>query len=195
MGLTRIYSGATGLGQVIIRRLTDVGGAPASRVSEELDRLYAWAKDSPRRINFNFAQVGNVGGGEDDLHSHTVAANSLATNGDSIWFYFAGTNANTANNKTWRVRFNATQIGGGVATYQNLSYRIVGNIARIDSDSVKTSIHHEVISSSVNSIVNYQQVDSLDFSTSLVLKMTGESAGAATDDVICQMSEIFLVQQ
>ena len=44
MALARVFSGVTGLGQTIIRKLTDEGGPPADRVSMELDNIIAWAK-------------------------------------------------------------------------------------------------------------------------------------------------------
>lgn len=51
------------------------------------------------------AQVGNVGTGEDDLASFSVPANTLASNGQSLWFEASGKCANNANVKTVRVRF------------------------------------------------------------------------------------------
>lgn len=90
MGLTRIYSGLAGLGQLIIRNLGDSGGPPAGRVSEELDRIIAWARLSPRIISASFTQIGNVGTGLDNLHSFSLAANSLATNGDFVKGTYSG---------------------------------------------------------------------------------------------------------
>ncbi len=50
-------------------------------------------------------QTGNVGTGEDDLASYSVPANTLAVNGQSLWFEAWGTLAATAVTKTLRVRF------------------------------------------------------------------------------------------
>src|SRR5262245_66413973 len=97
MSLTRVFTGVTGLGQVIIKRIGDVGGPPASRVSSELDNIIAWAKDSPRRVGFNFSTVGNVGTGLDTLHTFTLPANSLATNNDELECRFGGCYANNTN--------------------------------------------------------------------------------------------------
>lgn len=50
-------------------------------------------------------QTGNIGTGEDDVASFSVPANTLATDGDSLWFEASGTATNNANAKTLRVRF------------------------------------------------------------------------------------------
>jgi hypothetical protein len=53
-------------------------------------------------------QVGNVGTGEDDLASYSVPANTLSTNGMSLWFEAALTITSSANNKRVRIRFGTT---------------------------------------------------------------------------------------
>lgn len=90
MSLARIYSGATGLGQLIIRALGDVGGAPASRVSEELDQIIAWTAKAWRNINLDTTAVGNVGGGTDDLMTYTVPASTLAATNDALRIRMSG---------------------------------------------------------------------------------------------------------
>lgn len=75
--------------------------------------------------------TGNVGAGEDDLASYTVPANTLATNGQSLWFEAWGTLAGNTNTKTVRVRFDGTliystqNIGGAATPYWFLRGRIV----------------------------------------------------------------------
>src|SRR5262245_47848991 len=96
MSLARIYSGVTGLGQLIISKIGDVGGPPASRVSEELDNIIAWAKNAPRCIQRDTSTVGNVGAGLDTLHTFSLPAGSLATNGDYLQVEYAGAAAGNA---------------------------------------------------------------------------------------------------
>lgn len=50
-------------------------------------------------------QAGNVGTGEDPLASYAIPANTLAVNGQSIWFEASGKCASNANAKTTRARF------------------------------------------------------------------------------------------
>lgn len=50
-------------------------------------------------------QTGNVGAGEDDLASYSVPANTLAVNGQSVWFEAWGSFAANSNNKQVRARF------------------------------------------------------------------------------------------
>ncbi len=126
---------------------------------------------------------------ETDLHSKTIAANVLAADGDFIKATFAGTFANNANTKTWRVYFGGTQIGGAAAVYTNCAWIIHVLIIRIDSDSAKCIVHQEVQSNLVNSIVNYNQVDGLNFAGTIILKVTGQS-DTASNDVTQQMSLI-----
>lgn len=61
-------------------------------------------------VTIGFATTGNVGVGEDNLHSYAMPANTLALFGHSLLWRTAGTFAATANNKQVRVRFGATVI-------------------------------------------------------------------------------------
>jgi hypothetical protein len=97
MSLARLFPT---IGSLIIRKLGDTGGPPSDRVSQELDNLIAWAKDAPRCILRNFAvNGGNIGTGLDTLHSFSLPANSLATNGDYLSIWYAGGFAGNANTK------------------------------------------------------------------------------------------------
>src|SRR6185503_7835339 len=62
------------------------------------------------RITTNTTAVGNVGGGEDDLMTYSLAANSLATNGQAIHVTAFGTFGANANNKTIKFFFGATSV-------------------------------------------------------------------------------------
>src|SRR5262245_57178792 len=141
MSLVRIYSGATGLGQLIIRNLGDVGGPPASRVSEELDNIIAWAKNSPRNINTDLSTPGNVGAGLDLLHTFSLdTPNRLNTNGDYLRVRYSGSFASNANTKRIKISF-----GSATAHDSTLfdirsgawSYDII--YARVSSTSVQMS--------------------------------------------------------
>lgn len=69
-------------------------------------------KGYPRTIEVNTTTVGNVGGGTDPLHSFSLPAGSLATNGDYLKVRYGGVFAANNNNKTISVSFG----GAGVAS-------------------------------------------------------------------------------
>src|SRR5262250_2670636 len=97
MALTRQHNP---LGNVIIRQLGDAGGPRSDWVADEINNLITWAKDSPRVIHRDVTVVGNVGAGADTLRSVSVAAASLATDGDALDIYAAGTFAANAHSKS-----------------------------------------------------------------------------------------------
>jgi hypothetical protein len=65
------------------------------------------------RLDAQYATVGNVGAGEDDLMTFTVLAGMLASSGQSIRVLAWGRTANNANGKTLKAYFGATQVLGG----------------------------------------------------------------------------------
>lgn len=138
----------------------------------------------------NFTTAGNVGVAETDLHSKTLEANVLGEDGDTIEATFAGTFANNANNKTWKVYFGGTQLAGAASTaYSNQAWVIYVTIIRVSSTTVKCIIHHEVQSNIVNSIVTYVSVGALSFTGTLILKVTGQSA-VGSNDVVQEMTVV-----
>jgi hypothetical protein len=59
----------------------------------------------------NITTVGNVGTGADNLMTFAIPANTLAVNGQSIWFEAIGIFTNSANAKTMTINFGATVLG------------------------------------------------------------------------------------
>lgn len=113
MSLARLF---TPLGDLVIRKIGDTGGAPSSRVASELDNIIAWAKISPRIIATNFGTAGSVGAAETDLMTFSVPANSLATNNDFLRISARGLDANNGNNKTVRIYYAGANMGADIAT-------------------------------------------------------------------------------
>lgn len=146
------------------------GGTGATTASTALSALGA-----PRVLTVNTTAVGNVGGGEDDLMSYTLPANSLSTNGQVLrltaWgttsagaviprirCYFGGTvisdSQNMAQNglaETWMVTAYVTRTG---ATTQEA----VGRMTYWDAGSMSgkeptdRSIPAETLSSAISSV-------------------------------------------
>ena len=138
MGLARAVSV---LGQVIVRRLGDTGGTLRRDVESELDNIIAWAKVSPRNIKRDSSVVGNVGTGLDVLHTFSLPAGSLATDGDYLTIVYAGTFAANDNDKRVNAFFGGTSYEGiGTQDIDGaIGWRISATIIRLSSTSVRVS--------------------------------------------------------
>jgi hypothetical protein len=138
MSLTRVY--AT-LNNLIIRKLGDVGGPSSSRVDEELNRIIAWVRSSPRNIHRNFAKVDSVGVGPDVLHTFSLPANSLETNGDYLSVWYAGNFAANDRDKGVQAQFDGQDYAGAGAVDLDIAggWAFVNRIARIDATHVRIS--------------------------------------------------------
>lgn len=80
--------------------------------------------------------AGNAGTGEDTLASQAIAANVLATNGDSIAFRAFGSYNNNTNNKRIRVKYGSTTIlDTGNQDSTTSSWVITGTITRTGAAS------------------------------------------------------------
>lgn len=130
----------------------------------------------------NVTTIGNVGAGEDDLHSFTLPANFFAAVGDSLDIVTGGDFAANANNKRIRAYLDGQVYfdGGAVATNGG-GWALKVTIVRIDSDSVRTVWIHTTNSSVNLGYGRHFQLDGLTFSSSMVLKFTGEAT--ANNDV------------
>lgn len=202
MSLTRVY---TTLAQTLIRKLGDAGGPPSARVDEELNRIIAWAKDSPRRIHVNTATVGNVGGGTDSLHSFSLPANTLATNGDYLRVWYGGRLAANANSKTVPILFGGQTVTSPAAIVLNnrhWAYEIM--YTRLTSTTVRASLQ-SVWGSTSSPDGGAAGVGGRAFSINIDLTVSdlaanattllAQGAGTADNDITQNLSIIELVQQ
>jgi hypothetical protein len=142
-----------GLGQTIIRNISDVGRPPASRVSDELDSIIAWVKNSPRCIHSSTATTGtDAVAGLDTLRTITIPANSLANADDWFDYYLAGTIAVNDNNKRFFISFSGvTLLDTGLQDLDGFGFEIYGTIARLTATTIAFTI---------KSIIGAVQVDS-----------------------------------
>jgi hypothetical protein len=210
LGLARLFSGATGLGQLIIRNLGDVGGPPASRVSDELDSIIAWTKASLRNIKTDTSTVGNVGAGLDVLHTYTLTTpNRLATDGDYLTFYYGGSFAANDTDKRVNGFFGGTAYeNAGVLDIDGGNWELKGRIVRLSSTSVRVSstMNYFALQADSAAVVTTFGVGFLSITrmsditglsdlgaNDMVLEVKGE--GAANNDVQQKMSIIELRQQ
>jgi len=102
----------------LIRAIGDGAGALTRDVEAELNNIIAWAKDARRCIKRDNSSVGNVNAGPDVLHTFSLPADTLHTNGDYLWVCYSGTFAANANNKVILIKFGGQTVSN-LAQVQN----------------------------------------------------------------------------
>ncbi len=130
---TTFYRGAAGY---VMDYLTGATGAPAILRSSQaatdasqfadsggtvVARVTNYGVFSSTAAGSKFSNVGNVGGGTDDLMTQNVAASALSANGKTVEIIAWGTTANNANAKTVTLNW-----GGQVIMTQALTISIAG---------------------------------------------------------------------
>lgn len=136
-------------------------------------------------LYFTTAQTGNVGTGEDDLASFTVPANTLAVNGDSIWFEASGTAANNANAKTLRARFGSSgtsQIFSQALTVNQAGQWVLrGRVIRTGSATQKG---YAGLSGNQNNTANVVTNLNQTLSNAIAIRITGEAT--SNNDIVLE---------
>lgn len=210
LSLARIYSD---IGSLLIRKFGDAGGPPSARVSEELNNIINWAKNSPRRIGFNFSTVGNVGTGLDTLHTFTLPTNSLATNGDELESRFGGFYAANTNSKRLVFSVDGTQIlNSSLLPMRDFGWWAKLWIGRVTATSINAEItlnYGQVLVSAAPALLgttpggvivrhfNGQAVANLN-SNGIIILVQGETdpgGTGASNDVNQNYSSHYLTQQ
>lgn len=142
-----------------------------------------------------FADVGNVGTGEDTLCSETIPANFFSANGDKLIAEYAGIFVSSAT-ATRRLRLyfdgaGATLIYDSTAlslsTSADWNVKIV--IIRESSTVVRCSVSVNTTTASSAPYTTYTRITGLTLSSATVLKLTAESAGAgaADNDIVAKL--------
>jgi hypothetical protein len=209
LSLVRVFSD---LGQLIIRNIGDNGGPRADRVSAEFDSIIAWAKDAPRCIHRNITATGTITTGLDSLHSFSLPANSLATNGDWVRFRYAGNLASNDNQKRLQISIDSQvlentgliDIDAGWfkvdGTYTRLTATTVfaeatvsfGFLNQLDGAAAQSGSSLRLISRNASPTVANLTSNAV---TLLVQAETDGVAGGGTNDIVQNLSIIELCQQ
>lgn len=162
-----------------------------------------------RNIEVNIGQVGNVGAGLDPLHSFSLPANSLRSNGDYLLVWYGGDFATNANLKRIVASFGGTvwEDTGLRDLVVNTGWTIVARIARLSSTSVRVSndiVANSLAVSSVNvpttfgegflSVGRNRDITGLPDLSANATTMLVSGEGTADNDVIQNLSIIELVQ-
>lgn len=141
-------------------------------------------------LNVNTTSKGNIGTGEDDLISYTIAGNQLSKDGDYLSFDFAGTIANTVSTKRIKVLFGSTTLfdsgASAIPISQAIDWTIRGEIIRTSATTYKANTYFNTNNSTFPASSDFVS-GTATFSSTLILKGTGE---ASLDNDIKQESLI-----
>ena len=210
MGLARVVSV---LGQVIVRNIGDSGGTLRRDVESELDNIIAWAKLSPRVIKVDTSTVNSAGAGPDTLHTFSLPANSLATNGDFVEVEYGFLFASNDNDKGIRGTFGGTEYarrGLGATDLDGVVGGVIrATIARLSTTSVivsSTMVANVMFADSAGAFTGTSGNGGITFGSCVAITgladlttnattMSGQSLGVAANDVTQRLSVIKLFQQ
>ena len=172
---------------------TYVDGANRVRTSASQHQVLAGGSSTYAKVggvvSVNTSATGNVGTGEDDLHTYSVPADMLNANGDSVRFRFGGTFGATLNNKRLRVRFGSSLIfdTGALAITAATDWEIEGEIIRTGGATQKSVGTLRTSSSVLAAFCDYATPTET-LSSANTLKVTGEAT--ANNDIVCELSKI-----
>jgi hypothetical protein len=141
----------------------------------------------------HFANVGNVGTGEDDLISDTIVAGQLANNGEKLEAQYAGSFVSSATaTRQIRAYFGGTLIfdTGALTLSLSSAWDIYLTVIRVSASVVRCSVSLTTQGAALSAYTACTEVTGLTLSNTQVLKVTGEAAGvgAATNDIVAKMS-------
>lgn len=167
------------------------GGSDAGGVSTLSSEFRYWslvdytnASDSVRLapVTQNYADVGNVGAGEDDLYVNTIAANTLAMNGDSIrqeiTFVIAASATGTPRIYFSGIKvYDAGVLGGGLGI-------TVRKASVIITRATATTARATVSDLAGDTYTSETTLTGLNFLSPITLKATGQAGGGAANNDI-----------
>jgi hypothetical protein len=211
--LERVHDG---LGPLIIRKLGDVGGPRSDRVEDELDSIISFINDLvdgtgvianvPRCIHRDTDAIGNVGAGLDSLHTFDLPAGSLATDGDYLRVRYAGTFATNDNDKRIQISVDGQAVRNTTALDFDLGEWVEDiTYIRLTSTTIRATLSEKLgflnllggaaggsgFHAGISIDITVSNLDSND----VTLLVEAESSGAASDDIVQNLSIIELTQQ
>jgi hypothetical protein len=160
-----------------------ISNTDAKKIVVTLKLQAAYASGTLTTISSN---AGNVGTGEDDLHSYTISGGTLATDNDVIAVEGWGTS--TSAGPVLKVYFNGTVIGNfQLSSFSASAWRVTAKIVRITSTQVWTIVSNDAEVNVFNQ-TQFTNITGLNLTTSKILKFTGE--GVATNDIVQKYTQI-----
>ena len=185
--------------------LTDAGdsalhyhSADRSRANHTGTQLKSTISDFPSFPVYlfnHFADVGNVGTGEDDLYSDTIAAGQLASNGDRLEVEYGGTFVNHATaTRQLKIYFGGTLIfdTGALTISAASAWTIRASLIRVSASVIRYMVSMNTMNAALAAYTAVGEVTGLTLSGTNVLKITSESAGvgAASNDIVAKLGSV-----
>ncbi len=131
----------------------------------------------------NTASVGNVLGGEDDLITYSMPANTLRVNGDRAVFETAGTFANATVRLRAYLGADLLFDSGAFASGGAADWRMRVTIIRTGAATQLAIVEFQSTVAAIDSTCDYTEPGRT-LSAANIFKLTGESTTAATNDII-----------
>lgn len=143
----------------------------------------------------HYADVGNVGTGEDTLYSDTLVANQLGINGQKIEAEYGGVFVSSATaTREIKIYFGGTVIfdTGALTLSLSAAWTCYVSITRVSATVVRYMISLTTEGAALAAYTAVGELTGLTLSNSNILKVTGEAAGAgaATNDIVAKMGTI-----
>ena len=172
------FFSSTTVAPVIVGANSRIDGVQAGDARGAGSIAFGWG-----RLTSVYTDVGNVGGGTDDLQTYTIPANTLNVTGRTIRVKAWGFTTNNANAKTVTLDF-----GGQTILTQALTASIAGTW-RIDAEIVKNGASTQKIFAELLQLATLVQKQTATAGTQtdtagIVVKCTG--TGVADNDIVQQ---------
>lgn len=146
----------------------------------------------------HYATVGNTGTNETDLYSDTIAASTLANNGDKLEAEYGGSfvSSGTATREI-KIYFGGTTIFDTGTLTLSLSAAWTGyvTIIRVSATVVRYMISFTTEGAALAAYTNVGELTGLTLSATNILKITGQAAGAgsASNDITAKLGSVLFI--
>jgi len=191
-----INFGSDANGDIMVRQSGAYARLPIGSTNQTIrvvSGAVTWANPMVYSLFDDYTDVSNTSTTETDLYSHTIASNTLTANGNKLEVVFSGSfvttssNALSVGNKV-AVYFAGTKIfdpGSGSSVSTEGGWRVTGTLVRSSSSVMRCSIVYVTEGTLITKVVD---VSSVDFTTTNILKITGQ--GAASSFITAKIGNI-----
>ena len=132
-------------------------------------------------ISVNTTAVGNVGGGQDDLMTYSLPANTLSADGKAIRITAWYSTASNGNTKTITLAFGGTTLTGTISSTFNNQLGIIRAVIVRTGASAQEAATWDTLNTQFGTL---RTTPAETMSGAITIKMTGQSGSSATDDVV-----------
>jgi hypothetical protein len=148
----------------------------------------------PHTIATYFTDVANSGTSETDLYSTTTGANTLSSNGQTLYFDYTVNVTDVTATVALVAYFGGTQIGntGALTVSSTGAWRVTGSITRATSTTARATVVVDRPGTD-SDYINETDLTSQDFTTTNVVKITGQAGGTGggTGDITAKMGKLY----